>query len=55
MKFHPLIVGCLLAGLTSPADAVIFLETDDPSHNTTTPGDNSGWQHEGKFGDFLGA
>ncbi|MES2466363.1 MAG: hypothetical protein V4675_03590 [Verrucomicrobiota bacterium] len=54
MKFHALIAGCLLAGLASPAGAVIFLETDDPLHNTTTPGDNSGWQYEGKFGDFLG-
>ena len=35
-------------------DAVIFLETDDPSHNTTTPGDNSGWQYEGNFSAFLG-
>ncbi len=54
MKFPPLVVGCLLAGLISHAGAVIFLETDDPSHNTTTPGDNSGWQYEGKFGAFLG-
>ena len=36
------------------AEAVIFLATGDPSHNTTTPGDNSGWQFEGNFHDFLG-
>jgi hypothetical protein len=32
----------------------MFLETGDPAFNTTTPGDNSGWQYEGKFGFFLG-
>lgn len=53
MKFHRLIVGCLLAGISLPAGAVIFLETPDPLHNTTTPGDNSGWQYEGDVG-FLG-
>jgi len=35
-------------------DAVMFLDTQDPTHNTTTPGDNSGWQYEGKFMSFLG-
>lgn len=40
--------------LTSQVKAVVFLETGDPTHNTTTPGDNSGWQYEGKFGGFLG-
>ncbi len=37
-----------------PSGAVIFLDTADPEHNTATPGDNSGWQYEGKFGNFLG-
>jgi hypothetical protein len=32
----------------------MFWQTADPTHNTTTPGDNSGWQYEGKFNDFLG-
>lgn len=36
------------------SDAVMFLETSDPTHNTSTPGDNSGWQYEGKFMTFLG-
>lgn len=54
MKFPRLMAGFLLAGFASTAEAVIFLETDDPLHNTTTPGDNSGWQYEGKFGQFLG-
>jgi len=36
------------------AAAVVFLETGDPQHHTSTPGDNSGWQYEGKFGVFLG-
>lgn len=42
------------AGLIVPAGAVIFLETADPNHHSTTPGDNSGWQYEGKFNAFLG-
>jgi hypothetical protein len=36
------------------ADAVIFLETGDPQRNSSTPGDNSGWQYEGRFLGFLG-
>lgn len=36
------------------ASAVILLETGDPTRNTSTPGDNSGWQYEGQFGGFLG-
>lgn len=32
----------------------MVLETADPLHNTTTPGDNSGWQYEGRFSYFLG-
>ena len=32
----------------------MFLTTADITHNTTTPGDNSGWQYEGKFMSFLG-
>ncbi|MES2921884.1 MAG: hypothetical protein V4819_10065 [Verrucomicrobiota bacterium] len=35
------------------AEAVVFSDTPDPLHNTTTPGDNSGWQYEGNVG-FLG-
>jgi hypothetical protein len=44
----------LLLGNLERAEAVIFSETADPAYHTTTPGDNSGWQYEGKFGDFLG-
>lgn len=36
------------------ASGVILLETGDPTHNTTSPGDNSGWQFEGQWGYFLG-
>ena len=36
------------------ASAVMFLETGDPGHNTSTPGDNSGWQYSGNFSTFLG-
>ncbi|RYD21325.1 MAG: hypothetical protein EOP88_11770 [Verrucomicrobiaceae bacterium] len=36
------------------AGGVICLDTADPSLRTSTPGDNSGWQYEGKFKDFLG-
>ena len=36
------------------ASGVILLETADPTRNTSTPGDNSGWQYEGVWGGFLG-
>ena len=36
------------------ARAIILLDSGDPQHNTSTPGDNSGWQYEGQFGSFLG-
>ena len=36
------------------ASGVILLETGDPTRNTSTPGDNSGWQYEGVWGGFLG-
>ncbi|MCS1407878.1 MAG: hypothetical protein M2R45_01039 [Verrucomicrobia subdivision 3 bacterium] len=38
-------------------EAVIFLGTDDPDHNTTAPDGElagSGWQYLGKWGVFLG-
>ncbi len=44
----------LFIGSLDHAKAVVFLETADPAHNTTTPGNNSGWQYEGKFVGFLG-
>jgi hypothetical protein len=48
-------LGVLFAlGWAGRADAVIFLTTADPQYHTSTPGDNSGWQYEGKFGGFLG-
>ncbi len=40
--------------MAGPAVAVTFIDTADPLHNTTTPGDNSGWQFEGKFLAYLG-
>ncbi|MES2658670.1 MAG: hypothetical protein V4689_08625 [Verrucomicrobiota bacterium] len=45
---------CLIAGVSDRANAVMVAETADPLHNTTTPGDNSGWQYEGKFTFSLG-
>ena len=41
-------------GWANRSDAVIFLETADPQYHVSTPGDNSGWQYEGKFSYFLG-
>ena len=32
----------------------MFYATGDPTYNSSTPGDNSGWQYEGKFHSFLG-
>lgn len=40
--------------IAAKSEGIIFLETGDVDHNNSTPGDNSGWQYEGKFGDFLG-
>ncbi len=55
MKSTLLFSAVLLAGLASqPAEAVIFLSTGDPTHNTTNPGDGSGWQYEGTWGGVLG-
>ncbi len=36
------------------AFGIILLGTGDPAANTTTPGDNSGWEFQGQFGGFLG-
>ena len=52
MNFRAIIL--LLALLTARAQSVIFADTPDPLHNTTTPGDNSGWQYEGAVAGFLG-
>ena len=41
-------------GAVENAPAVIHLDTGDPALYASTPGDNSGWQHEGRFGGFLG-
>lgn len=35
--------------LVWPVRAVEFLDTGDPDHNVSTPGDNSGWQYVGTF------
>lgn len=42
-----------MSGITI-GHAVMFFHTADPTHNTTTPGDNSGWQYEGTMNGFLG-
>ena len=47
-------VAALVFASARVASGVILLETGDPTHNTSTPGDNSGWQYEGVFGGFLG-
>src|SRR5712691_11608807 len=46
-----------LFSLAEVAEAVILFRTGDPTANTTEPTGElagSGWQYEGKFGDFLG-
>ncbi len=49
------LLGIAAICLAAPrASAVMFVETGDPAFNTSTPGDNSGWQYEGKFKSFLG-
>lgn len=50
----------LAAGVVFPPTtvrAVIFHATADPSYNTSAPGgdlDGSGWQWQGRWGNFLG-
>ena len=46
-------ISCAL-GWVERAEAIIFFETGSTTHHTSTPGDNSGWQYEGKFMTFLG-
>ena len=48
-------LGVMLSlGWAGRSDAIIFLESGAPAFHTSTPGDNSGWQYEGKFIYFLG-
>ena len=47
-------VAALVCAAARVASGVILLETGDPTRNTSTPGDNSGWQYEGVFGAYLG-
>lgn len=59
MRYHiplsaSLLVLSLLAVLSPRAAGIILLGTADPNANTSTPGDNSGWQYEGQFNGFLG-
>ena len=55
MRLLRLPVLCALLLATAQASfGVITLQSGDPQHNTTTPGDNSGWQYEGQFIGFLG-
>src|SRR5438067_6891303 len=44
-------VACSFARI---GQAIILLDTGNPQKNTSTPGDNSGWQYEGRFGGYLG-
>ncbi len=44
----------ILAAFVPGAQGIILLSTGDPNANTTTPGDNSGWQYEGQFDGFIG-
>lgn len=50
--FIALLMASLLGG--SVSRAVIFGETADAAHHTSTPGDNSGWQYEGTMNGYLG-
>lgn len=47
-------IALALLGGAEPSRAVMFLESGDPAFHTSTPGDNSGWQYEGRFMTFLG-
>ena len=50
-------LGCGFALLSVPAHAILFVDSDDPSHNTGAPTgafEDGGWQYLGTFGAFLG-
>ena len=52
-----LLVAAALHCSHAPAFAVLLLGTGDPAANTTAPTGElagSGWQYQGRFGDFLG-
>jgi len=54
--FTALLALGLLGGVVS-TEAVLFYATGDPSHNTNAPTGaltNSGWQLQGRWGNFLG-
>lgn len=49
-------LGLIAMGAT-PAHAIVFTSTADPTFNTTAPGgaySNSGWQYVGTWGSFVG-
>lgn len=52
MKPPVFIAATTLLAWADRSEAVMFLESGDPAFHTTTPGDNSGWQYEGKFGPY---
>lgn len=55
MRLRGFILGlALLCAGVQPAGAIILLGSGERDVNTSTPGDNSGWQYEGQFGDFIG-
>lgn len=56
MKNHATKALCLwlLMGCLNRAPAILFLQSNDPQFHASSPGDNSGWQYEGKFRYFLG-
>lgn len=55
MRFLALAIILAVSEAAVPiTSGVILTDSGDPSTNTSTPGDNSGWQYEGQFGSFLG-
>ena len=58
-KFSPVrwvrgLAAAVILGGAGTAPAVIHHDTGDPAACSTTPGDGSGWQYEGRFGAYLG-
>lgn len=52
-----LLIAASVAASVPRARAVLLLGTGDPAANTSAPGGDlaeSGWQYQGRFGDFLG-
>ncbi len=53
-SFAAVLTAAAIVATSARSSAIMLMESGDPSFHASTPGDNSGWQYEGKFLTFLG-